>query len=76
MTSPWSHWYSEKTGGKKALDLVSYSLDPKVLAICETWAGDYDSDKFVKMGFKRDEGGAVGFEGAVRDFVEEMGLKF
>lgn len=61
----------EKFGGKKALDLVEYKVDPAVIAIAETWAGDYDSSKFQAMGFEVDDT-QVGYEHAVQDFQEEL----
>jgi hypothetical protein len=62
---------SEQAGGQRALSLVSFARDPKVIAICETWAGDYDSSKFERMGFEVDSR-ETGFADAVRDFVEDL----
>lgn len=63
--------YSQKFGGEKATSLVSYSKDPAVIAICETWAGDYDSSAVEALGFQVDSR-ETGYEDAVRDFVEEL----
>jgi len=62
---------SNKFGGEKAASLVSYTKDPRVIAICETWAGDYDSAAVERLGFKGDSK-ETGYEDAVRDFVEEL----
>jgi hypothetical protein len=70
-THPSLPQYSQKFGGDKATSLVSYSKDPAVIAICETWAGDYDSSAVEALGFQVDSR-ETGYEDAVRDFVEEL----
>lgn len=42
-----------------------------MIAICETWAGDYDSSAVEALGFQVDSR-ETGYEDAVRDFVEEL----
>jgi D-erythronate 2-dehydrogenase len=63
--------HSKQAGGQQALDLVTYEKDPKVIAICETWAGDYDSSASIGMGFQVDDK-KTGFADAVGDFVAEL----
>lgn len=65
---------SSKFGGPKATSLVSYSKDPAVIAICETWAGDYDSAAVEALGFSVDSR-ETGYEDAVRDFVAGLEQK-
>ncbi|RSH80722.1 hypothetical protein EHS25_007058 [Saitozyma podzolica] len=61
----------EEHGGPEALKLVSFKVDSAVLAICETWAGDYDSTLFQSMGFEVDDK-ATGYGLAVQDFKQEL----
>lgn len=63
----------EKHAGKKALDLVTYKVDPAVLAICETWAGDYDSTDSQSKGFQVDSQ-ELAYDEAVEEFKKEIGL--
>ena len=42
-----------------------------MIAICETWAGDYDSSASIGMGFQVDDK-KTGFADAVGDFVAEL----
>lgn len=56
--------------GDEGMKLVSYKKDPAVIAICETWAGDYDSSAERKQGFVVDDL-KTGFSAAVQDFKEE-----
>ena len=65
------HLLREKFGGPKATALVDYKKDPAVIAICDTWAGDYVSDSVRALGFKVDSR-ETGYEDAVRDFVEDL----
>lgn len=58
-------------GGEEATKLVSFKKDPAVIAICETWAGSYDCDEFLKMGFEVDDA-QKGYSLAVGDFKEEL----
>lgn len=58
-------------GGEEKLKLVSYKKDPAVIAICETWAGNYDNSVERKMGFEVDDE-KTGFSDAVADFKEEL----
>ncbi len=69
LTIPFPH--SKQAGGQQALDLVTFERDPKVIAICETWAGDYDSSASEGMGFQVDNR-KTGFADAVRDFVADL----
>jgi hypothetical protein len=66
--------YREEHGGPDALKLVSYRADKAVLAICETWAGDYDSSEFQRMGFEVDDK-ETGYAQAVLDFKEELAAR-
>ncbi|ORY32634.1 hypothetical protein BCR39DRAFT_523291 [Naematelia encephala] len=58
-------------GGKEKLDLVEFKKDPAVIAICQTWAGDYDSSDAQAMGFQVDDT-TSGFSDAVKDFKDEL----
>lgn len=58
-------------GGKDALSLVSFKRDQAVLNICETWAGAYNNDDALALGFQVDDAKA-GFGLAVKDFKEEL----
>lgn len=58
-------------GGEDKLKLVSYKKDPAVIAICETWAGNFDNSVERKMGFEVDDE-KTGFSDAVQDFKEEL----
>lgn len=58
-------------GGDDALSLVSFRKDPAVVAICETWAGSYDCDEFLRMGFEVDDA-QRGYSLAVKDFKDEL----
>jgi len=58
-------------GGQKALDLVKFEKDAKVIAICETWPGNFDNTIALSMGFKVDDP-KTGFADAVGDFVQEL----
>lgn len=63
----------QKWGGQEAFNLVSFEKDPNVIAICETWAGDYVSDRVVELGFSVD-GSETGYDDAVKDFVDGIKL--
>ena len=58
-------------GGEDKLKLVTFKPDPAVIAICEGWAGDYDSSEAQAMGFEVDDS-KTGFADAVADFKEEL----
>ncbi|BEJ11115.1 hypothetical protein CspHIS471_0105370 [Cutaneotrichosporon sp. HIS471] len=59
--------------GEEGIKLVEYKKDAAVIAICETWAGDYDSSAEVKQGFVVDNVES-GFSAAVQDFKDELAL--
>lgn len=61
----------EKYGGDKALSHVSFRRDSAVIAICETWAGDYEADNILRLGFEVDSR-ETGYDDAVKDFVEDL----
>lgn len=61
----------EEHGGAEAMKLVSYEKDEKVIRICETWAGDYDSSEVESLGFEVDDK-KTGFSGAVQDFKKTL----
>lgn len=42
-----------------------------MINICKTWAGDYDTSEYQKMGFEVDDK-ATGFALAVGDFKDEL----
>jgi hypothetical protein len=69
---PFSVPYSEQAGGQKALDLIEFKKDPAVIAICKTWAGDYDAKGPLSLGFAVDDR-QKGYAEAVADF--QKGLK-
>ena len=50
---------------------MSFKKDPAVLAIANTWSGDYDSAVFESMGFENDDP-ATGYSMAVADFRESL----
>ena len=50
---------------------MDYKKDSAVIAICDTWAGDYVSDSVRALGFRVDSR-ETGYEDAVRDFVEDL----
>lgn len=58
-------------GGEEKVKLITFKKDAKVIAICETWAGDYDSSRSQEMGFEVDDA-TTGFSDAVQDFKEEL----
>ena len=58
-------------GGKDKMKLVSFKKDQAVINICKTWAGDYDTTEYQKMGLEVDDK-ATGFALAVGDFKDEL----
>ncbi|WWC89604.1 uncharacterized protein L201_004529 [Kwoniella dendrophila CBS 6074] len=64
-----------KYGGKDKLKLIKFEKDPKVIAICDTWAGEFDNTDAVNLGFQVDDS-KDGYDQAVKDFIdEELGGK-
>ncbi|WWC61570.1 uncharacterized protein I303_104154 [Kwoniella dejecticola CBS 10117] len=64
-----------KYGGEDKLKLIKFGKDPKVIAICDTWAGAFDNTDALKLGFSIDDE-KTGYEQAVQDFIqEELGGK-
>ncbi|WWC70490.1 uncharacterized protein I206_104441 [Kwoniella pini CBS 10737] len=64
-----------KYGGEDKLKLIKFDKDPKVIAICDTWAGAFDNTDALKLGFSIDDE-KTGYEQAVQDFIqEELGGK-
>lgn len=63
--------HSEQAGGQKALDLIEFKRDPAVIAICKTWAGDYDGSGPMSLGFAVDDR-QQGYAQAVADFQKTL----
>ncbi|KAJ9094827.1 hypothetical protein QFC20_006805 [Naganishia adeliensis] len=61
----------EQAGGQKALDLIEFKKDPAVIAICKTWAGDYDGTGPMSLGFAVDDR-QRGYAEAVADFQKTL----
>ena len=58
-------------GGEEKLKLVDYEKDEKVITICQTWPGEFDTSLAESMGFEKDDK-KTGFADAVGDFKEEL----
>ncbi|KAG8626734.1 hypothetical protein KVT40_005679 [Elsinoe batatas] len=59
----------EKVGGKEARGLVKREeASPEIKAMLDSWPVRFDVSRALGLGFVRDQG----FEGAVRDFKEEL----
>lgn len=67
----WAFSSREQAGGQKALDLIEFKKNPAVIAICETWAGDYDASGPLGLGFAVDDR-QQGYAQAVADFQETL----
>lgn len=62
----------EKVGGKDAVKLVKRErADEQTMGLLESWGVRYDTKRALECGFVEDQS----FEGAVRDFAEELRLQ-
>jgi len=50
---------------------VTFKVDPAVVAICSTWAGDFDMKDSLALGFEQDDL-KTGYADAVGDFKAEL----
>lgn len=55
-------------GGQQARDLVSLEEDEGIKSIVLSWPGDFEVDRVLELGFRRDDS----FEDAVRQFHQEF----
>lgn len=60
-----------RIAGKSVVDRVEFVTDERIQRIVRTWPVNFRTDRALRLGFQAD----AGFEGIVRDFIDDQGIK-